>query len=256
MVKRKKDNNYIAPSKGWAKFFHRLFLFVTFPIRKPLWFLLILILMFFAPTFNGVKPSEVHLWYGEKIKLFFVNTTNKVQKVISTDELISKSKPMQVVDRPIKTSGRKMFEKAKSAPILVRTQIDVSTNTLEESKNLKANVVAETKSEQKTNIKKKLNLKYLDEPKKISGEAIIHNANELSINNEYIFLYGIYTDPNSENGIKAETYLRSETEGKIVECLINAYTYQNIATAICMVDGLDINRELVSLGYSKNVALD
>ena len=122
-------------------------------------------------------------------------------------------------------------------------------------KNLKY-VQEKVKPADKSEVKKKLNLKYLDKNKTLSGEAIIHNANELSINNEYIFLYGIYAEPNSENGIKAETFLRNETSGKTVECIINAYTYQNIATAICSASGVELNRKLVDLGYSKNVALD
>ena len=156
------------------------------------------------------------------------------------------------MERYVKTSGRKMFERAKSAPIVVRTQIDAKIEQPKQKINEEIKINVSPVSE----VKKKLNLNYLNNPRKISGKAIIHNANELSINDEYMFLYGIYAEPSSENGNKAETYLRSETEGKIVDCLINAYTYQNIATAICSANGVELNRELVKLGYSKNVALD
>ena len=258
MIKRRRNDDYIGPSKGWAKFFHRLFLIVTFPLRRPWWFLLILVLMFLAPTFNGVKPAEVHLWYWSKIKQFFVSTTDKAQKIfpstvnVSTPKSATKPQKVQVIDRHTKTSGRKMFERAKSAPVVVRTQINAK---IEPKKSVVA-IQEKNKSIVKSENKRNLKLKYLSEPKKVSGKAIIQNANELIINEEYVFLYGIYAEPNSENGIKAETYLRSETEGKTVECMINAYTYQNIATAICSASGVELNRELVNLGYSKNVALD
>ena len=65
MIRRRKnkerEDDYIGPAKGWAKFFHRLFLLVTFPLRKPLWTLLILLVLFLLPTFRGVKPSEVQI---------------------------------------------------------------------------------------------------------------------------------------------------------------------------------------------------
>ena len=44
--------------------------------------------------------------------------------------------------------------------------------------------------------------------------------------------------------------------GKDVKCEVKAYTFQSVPTAICTIDGININKQLVDLGYSKNVALD
>ena len=52
---------------GWAKFFHRLGRLLLLPFIHPVWTLLILMVLFLAPTFNGVKPVNVHKWYGKQI---------------------------------------------------------------------------------------------------------------------------------------------------------------------------------------------
>lgn len=252
--KEEKKDDYIGPAKGWAKFFHRLFLFVTFPLRKPWWTLLIVVILFLAPTFRGVKPAEVHLWYWKHIKNSSLQVKEKVtEKVTDKAKEIMEEIPQvvdvepvsqpqapaaKVVDMPVKSSGRKMFERAKSAPVVVR-----ETEPIEAK-------------EKPPVLQKKLNLEYLDEPKTISGPAKIINANEVVIGGIDMFLYGIYSDPKSANGKKAEEYLRKTTQGKEVSCVITAYTYQKIATGICTVGDIRLNYELVNKGYSKNVALE
>ena len=252
--KREKEDDYIGPAKGWAKFFHRLFLFITFPLRKPWWTLLIVVVLFLAPTFRGVKPAEVHLWYWNLIK----NSSSQVKEKV-TEKVTDKAKEImeeipqvvdvepvsqpqapivKVVDMPVKSSGRKIFERAKSAPVVVK-----EAEPVEAKEKLPA-------------LQKKLNLVYLDEPKTISGPAKIINANEVVIGGVDMFLYGIYSDPKSDNGKKAEEYLRKTTQGKEVSCVITAYTYQKIATGICTVGDIRLNYELVNKGYSKNVALE
>ena len=248
--RREKQDDYIGPAKGWTKFFHRLFLLVTFPLRKPLWTLLIVLVLFLAPTFQGVKPTEVHLWYWNHIKNSSSQVTDKVadkakeimEEIPQVVDVEPQSKPqtpaVKVVDMPIKSSGRKMFERAKSAPVVVREPEAIA------------------QPEKKTTLSKKLNLVYLKEPKTVSGSATVINANEIVVGGVDMFLYGIYSDPKSENGKKAEEYLRKTTQGQQVSCTITAYTYQKIATGICSVGETRLNYELVALGYSKNVALD
>ena len=248
--RREKQDDYIGPAKGWAKFFHRLFLLVTFPLRKPLWTLLIVLVLFLAPTFRGVKPAEVHLWYWNLIKNSSSQVTEKVTdkakqimeeipQVVDVEPVSQPQAPIvKVVDMPVKSSGRKIFERAKSAPVVVK-----EAEPVEAKEKLPA-------------LQKKLNLVYLDEPKTISGPAKIINANEVVIGGIDMFLYGIYSDPKSANGKKAEEYLRKTTQGKEVSCVITAYTYQKIATGICTVGDIRLNYELVNKGYSKNVALD
>ncbi len=260
MIRRRKEkersDDYIGPSKGWAKFFHRLFLLLTFPLRKPLWTLLIVAVLFLAPTFMGVKPAEVHLWYWQHIK----NSSEQVKNTV-TDKakqlgaelplaaapVAEPQKPAKVVDVPARESRRKMFERAKSAPVVVTE----TAPAIKEPAPAPAVQAAPQAA-----VKKKLNLKYLNQPKKISGAVIIHNANELTVGGTRLFLYGIYAEPASENGRAAADFLSRTIADKIVSCEILAYSFQSVATAVCTVDNINLNRELVNLGYSKNVALD
>ena len=254
--RREKQDDYIGPAKGWAKFFHRLFLLVTFPLRKPLWTLLIILVLFLAPTFRGVKPAEVHLWYWNHIKNSSSQVTEKVSdkakeiidempQVVDVEPASHPQAPaIKVVDMPVRSSGRKMFERAKSATVEVR-EVEPITQTDQK-----------IQIEKKIITPKKLELVYLKDPKIISGPAEVIDANEMIVDGIDMFMYGIYSNPKSENGKKAEEYLRQATKGQKVFCIVNAYTYQKIATGICSVGNKKLNYELVRLGYSKNVALD
>ena len=70
-----------------------------------------------------------------------------------------------------------------------------------------------------------------------------------------MILYGIYTDPAKYNQDDANQYLKELADGKILECKILAYTYRNIATGVCFLDGRSVNRNLVDAGFADNVAL-
>ena len=102
---------------------------------------------------------------------------------------------------------------------------------------------------------KDLNLVYLDTPERITGETIIYGANELSVDDTYLYLYGIYTNPNIHDVQKARTYLRELIADKNVECYIVAKTQKGLATAICFADGKNINQNMVNAYLADNIAL-
>ena len=260
--RRERDDDYIGPLRGWPKFFHRLFLLITFPLRKPLWTLLVLLVMFLAPTFRGIKPAEVHLWYWQQLKSSSdaISTTVADKAKTITDSLPmvavpeSENPPAKVVEVPVKKSSRTMFEQAKSAPVIVPEALqNVAPVVAKEPENA---VLPAAVSQQTEPVKKKLPLKYLEKPQTVSGVATIISANELKIGSIAMFMHGVYADPKSANGAAAFEFLYSETLNKNVFCQIVAYTYQGVATALCSVDGINLNRELVKRGLSKNVALD
>ena len=200
--RREKQDDYIGPANGWAKFFHRLFLLVTFPLRKPLWTLLIILVLFLAPTFRGVKPAEVHLWYWNHIKNSSSQVTEKVSDkakalieevphVVDVEPVSHPKEPSaKVVDMPVRSSGRKMFERAKSATVEVR-EVEPITQTDQK-----------IQTEKKIITPKKLELVYLKDPKIISGPAEVIDANEMIVDGIDMFMYGIYSNPKSENGKK------------------------------------------------------
>ena len=277
--------------KGWKKALHKLFMFITYPFRRPLIMLLILVVIFLAPTFRGVKPAEVHLWYWSKIKTVFSNVSEVVSQ--KTQDLLPENISIpnledfkgpekaieQVVEMPENTPQsvrRKMFEKARDDQASIQAVDILETEETvplpqeqpivrdnfqnPEKPSIPVSPVnahqEETIAAQPVREKKKLPLVYLNRAEEIAGKVRVNNANELEIKGKTIFLYGIYVDPRTQKGIEAKNYLKSLVADQEVNCSIEAYTYQGIATARCSVNGIDINRALVDGGYSKNVALD
>lgn len=132
---KKKDDDYLGPSKGLAKLFHRSMMFLLWPLRHPLWFVLVLFILFLAPTFRGVKPAEVHLWYwkhvtdafssvgtavSDKTKEIMPDLSNVSMPSITVKSTADRAVPApEVVEMPIQETRRKMFEKAKAAPVAI-----------------------------------------------------------------------------------------------------------------------------------------
>ena len=260
----KKTDDYIGPSTGVEKFFHKTMMFILFPLRKPLVFLGIVLVLFLAPTFKGVKPAEVHIWYWNHIKSLYQQVADK-SKILLPEASNQVVAPVlepavvpEVVNLPVKDTRRKMFERAKSSEPIVAVDIMKNQEIARLPKPEKAPTPTErpTPEVAKENVKKNLNLRYVDNPVTIKGYAKVINANELKIENTDLFLYGIYVDPNTAKGINGKGMLENLVRGKTVECQINAYTYQGIATGICTVGDININRTLVNSDISKNVALD
>ena len=67
-MRRRSNRDYFGPARGFKGFLHRIAMILLYPLRKPLIFFPLLILLYLVPTFIGAKPSEVHLWYWNKIK--------------------------------------------------------------------------------------------------------------------------------------------------------------------------------------------
>lgn len=272
--KKRKQDDYIGPQKGWAKFFHRLFLFLTFPLRKPWWTLAVLVVMFLAPTFSGIKPAEVHLWYWNLLKKSSVRVSDKAKTIIAEIPKVEvanvEPKSVKMAEVEKKSSGRKMFERAKSPPIVKTIQTSSSDVAAVSENDTDNEIVVEQQEPRVVNFEKpqvqsvntvkenhkNLDLIYVDEPKQIEGMAIVITANEIKVGNTELFLHGIYVSPYSDKGKRAKVFLMDTISGKDVKCEVKAYTFQSVPTAICTIDGININKQLVDLGYSKNVALD
>ncbi len=275
---KKKTDNF-GKLSGWSAFLHKVFLVVSYPFRKPLIFIPVVILLYLAPTFRGVKPTEVHVWYWSKIKSIFStvtsSVTNKTKDILPESakniiQQVTTSEPEKGIDQLVempkmtpKAVRRQMFEKAKSAPVAVdilttEEALAVPGFQTEGGKNAQKQApVVETAAlkQQVITVPRKLPLVYLDVPKEISGGIKVHNANEIEVGGTYLFLYGVYINPDSSEGINAKNFLEIMTKGQQVRCMILAYTYQDIATGMCYVGTKNINQTLVDEGLSRNVAL-
>ena len=282
-MRRRNDRDYFGPMTGFKGFLHRVAMILLYPLRKPLIFIPVLILMYLIPTFIGSKPSEVHLWYWNKIKngYNFVAETvsDKVKPIVGKTEVLmpelgGKMLPERGIDQLVGTKQkairRQMFEKAKSAPQAVDILENQEVVSVEEVKKEQALIQAEKTDaimeevakndnlqpeKQKIVVSETLPLIYVENQIDVSGAAIVQNANEMIVNGTYLFLYGIYVDPNTPKGIEAKKFLEQMVKGKTVRCNIVAYTYQEVATALCEIDGESINQKMVDEELSKNVAL-
>lgn len=285
-MKRRSNRDYFGPMTGFKGFLHRTAMFLLYPLRKPLIFFPLLILLYLIPTFIGARPSEVHVWYWNKIKSAYNSAAGVVSDKVNpwfadkeeaVPELGGKALPERGIDQLVgmrqKAVRRQMFEKAKSAPQAVdilenEEVVPVSEIKRDEQPQPAADVVQENDkiselSSRNTapagsatiTVSQKLPLVYLKDPVPVSGKALVQNANEIIVDGTYIFLYGIYVDPNLPKGIEAKKYLEQFVKDKVVRCDIVAYTYQDIATALCYVDDDSINQRLVDEEFSRNVAL-
>lgn len=286
-MKRRSNRDYFGPMTGFKGFLHRTAMFLLYPLRKPLIFFPLLILLYLIPTFIGARPSEVHVWYWNKIKSAYNSAAGVVSDKVNpwfadkeeaVPELGGKALPERGIDQLVgmrqKAVRRQMFEKAKSAPQVVdilenEEVVPVSEIKRDEQPQPAADVVQEYNdkiselSSRNTapagsasiTVSQKLPLVYLKDPVPVSGKALVQNANEIIVDGTYIFLYGIYVDPNLPKGIEAKKYLEQFVKDKVVRCDIVAYTYQDIATALCYVDDDSINQRLVDEEFSRNVAL-
>ena len=286
-MKRRSNRDYFGPMTGFKGFLHSTAMFLLYPLRKPLIFFPLLILLYLIPTFIGARPSEVHVWYWNKIKSAYNSAAGVVSDKVNpwfadkeeaVPELGGKALPERGIDQLVgmrqKAVRRQMFEKAKSAPQAVdilenEEVVPVSEIKRDEQPQPAADVVQEYNdkiselSSRNTasagsatiTVSQKLPLVYLKDPVPVSGKALVQNANEIIVDGTYIFLYGIYVDPNLPKGIEAKKYLEQFVKDKVVRCDIVAYTYQDIATALCYVDDDSINQRLVDEEFSRNVAL-
>ncbi len=286
-MKRRSNRDYFGPMTGFKGILHRTAMFLLYPLRKPLIFFPLLILLYLIPTFIGARPSEVHVWYWNKIKSAYNSAAGVVSDKVNpwfadkeeaVPELGGKALPERGIDQLVgmrqKAVRRQMFEKAKSAPQAVdilenEEVVPVSEIKRDEQPQPAADVVQEYNDKiselssrnmapagsSTVTVSQKLPLVYLKDPVSVSGKALVQNANEIIVDGTYIFLYGIYVDPNLPKGIEAKKYLEQFVKDKVVRCDIVAYTYQDIATALCYVDDDSINQRLVDEEFSRNVAL-
>ena len=281
-MRKRRDDDHIELT-GFPKYLHKFVRIISFPFRKPAIFIPLLILAYLIPTFIGAKPAEVHLWYWQKISGLFSTVKDKVQdtgKNIIPDAVKDLGKQTlntfrgheentdKIVNLPENSPRairRQMFEQAQNTTpkaidimqqpndVQVAQIVSQENSATAEPKPVEQPVLPEKAKEK---AKKKLDLIYLVTPQEFNGEALVRNANEIIIDGNNIFLFGIYVDPSSPKGIEGKAHLEKLVNGNSVKCIAEAYTKQGYATAYCFAGGKNLNYEMVDSGYSKDVALE
>lgn len=292
---------------GMAKFFHWVFMTLTYPLRHPFRFIIFLLAIALAllavPLAQHVPLKNTLSWYFSQNQNISVVSPHKKglpqPKVlhpsqrnthVSTAEILplselSASEPKQY--QPMKVPSKwleKKDEKEQESPMeedqqallaheeeaLPEASHEVSLPPEEPAKILQEPVQTaeiaqepEPLTEEVQELKDKpayrkdedLPLVYEDQPQRIKGKVMIFSPNEITVGKTYLILYGIYTNPQKYDVKAAEKYLTKLVRGKTVECDLVAYTYQNLPTGVCYVNGQSLNQKLVDAGFADNVAL-
>lgn len=279
MALKKKREEDLKKIGGFAGFLHKIVMFLTYPFRKPLRFLLFLAfigaIVYCVPVYYyKVEPRNIQDWY----KSLFDTVKEQVvlpQNLKGTDTLV------EVEQQPTaKDVRRQMFLKAsgnspQTVDVLAKESQDVVDikdirRAGEEAEAFKLPVAEVTKPVEVIEPEEEevdetfdynkhygeySNLDYLNEPITVSGEAIVHNANEMTVDGNYVFLYGIYANPKDGRGVRGKVFLKNFVQSEIVHCNILAYTKgEAVATAECYVGDIDINRLMVEKGFSDRVS--
>lgn len=294
MALRKRNDLYHDRNK-FVSFLFKLLLWLSYPFRRPLIFFPVLLLLYLAPTFAGVKPAEVHLWYWGKAKTgvqYAVDGIKNLWRKTDIDMSFIKSpfepsgldRLTEPSDNRPRSSKRQAFGQASGTP----QAVDVSKQAADEDVsvpffgsrdsddfdedadilpqfgavlNINKTVSLEERENpllRKPDTSYRRDIKglvYLDEPKPVSGKLTVYDSNTIDIDGTYMILFGIYASPGSETGSRGKYYLRSIVEGKEGICYVVAYTLNKVPTAICYVGNANINKLMVIKGFSSNAAL-
>lgn len=174
-----------------------------------------------------------------------------------------KYEPAEVVNVPLPEQSEKSFSEVKQQAEAEKNMM--KENRLQEGKN-KQNTfagdeayhdkIADFHPEQYYVKNTSLNLEYLQNVEYVEGEADIVGPNSMFVDDIFVFLYGLYSDPRMYDTRAAEQYLENITKDKTVSCYIVALSLRNDkATALCFVDDVFINKALTENGLAQNVAL-
>lgn len=298
-MKFKRRDDFYRDRNKLVSFLFKVLMFIGYPLRHPIIFVGVLIVLYLAPTFNGVKPTEVNSWYWQKITAAVAYVSDgigeKAKGIMSkTDNIIIESPfAAKGTDKLVKTSDmraknvrRQIFEKSKStpqavdilqqkdyiseaAPVIVpnegeevakaRLQMNDEQMLEDEKSIMEGYVRAERHAlEDKPDDDYRrdiISLNYLDNPKIVNGLAVAYDANTIAVEGNYLILFGIYANSVSDEGRRAKQFMNQIIGGQPVICKVVAYTYDKMPTAICYVNEVNINKQMVIKGYSKNMAL-
>ncbi len=270
--RRRKSDDYIGPATGAMKWINKIIRFLLFPFIHPLCFVIVLAVLggavvgihYFAdvaykdiPSWIANKGNIVYEDVSQKVDTGFIsNISDKITKM--TDKASGLWKKNDVVEnnvsqeevKPVRETvraiDRKAFRRSQDNPIDVKA-------TLENGQAKAMNTDKDPLFAYKRN--NSLGLTYRKEPRIVKGSVEVVNVNEIKINGEQMFLYGIYSQPTSTRGIDGAVYLKSLVMDKEVECHVVAFTQNAELTAVCAVDGFSINHKMVDMGFSQNVSL-
>lgn len=245
---------------GFAGFIHRVLMFITWPFRHVKLLLALLGVILIIPLLCGVAFSDISDWYIKKLYLTKIisikddATSSVSNKISGIAEKVKEILPQKVgeekKDKEIRFVSWNVaeFNKVKYKPIKKNEKkINLSNSFSTHYEGTISDYYIK-----RTDVA----LEYLSESEILYNVAEVSGPNSLYIDNTFMYLYGIYTNNKSYDVSMVQKYLEDLIVGKKVYCEIVAYTIQTqVATALCFVDGVLINKLLVDENLADNVAL-
>lgn len=256
----------------------------------------VLLVLIIIPTVEGIKKEDIVDWYKAKwahsdvykaknktiamMSRKFKNLKNNVKEILPEAEKekdvavqkksglvawhVAEFRKAKYVPKDQGTSASKNKVYDSNTFALIKEQMKKKNKVEEKEHNNIAPAVvmpnnspeAEDSLSDYYEIRTDLDLEYLDEPETIIGTATISGANDLYIEDTFVYLYGIYTNPRVYSVVEARDFLEAVTYGQQIECDVVAYSTQTHAkTALCFVNGVLLNKQMVVEGLADNVAL-
>lgn len=288
MAKQNQDSKKNGKIKQWT---HVLYEGISYPIRHPFVTMIVLLAFFRHELFDfGVKNfHKITLPYRQEAvvrKKVFQHSEKKVSdaKGVSSEKALEQpaelkqpaeqaknDEPARYANWNVGKFNKVKFEPLETSPTVtneasfaeVKQQAQIEKQQKEEILAEGEKITPENKTllsaqdlEQFYVKKNSLNLEYLPKPEIIFGEMKLVDANSLYVNDRFVYLYGVYSDPEFYDAEAAEKYLVDLVEDKNISCYVVAKSLRNnVGTALCFVDGLFINKLLTEQGYAQNVAL-
>ena len=208
------------------------------------------------PEPDDIQPTETHrfaVWNVPKFKKakYHPKSTLKAQESgtgNTREAFLALSKAAREKAEEIRNSANKANTPKKIIP-------DISANNNNLLDTDKSHFYSGALKEY-YKISPNLNLSYINEPETLYGKAEVIGPNSLSVNNVFMFLYGIYSDEEEYDVSAAEKYLRDVTANQPILCEIVAYAEPtHTATALCFANGIFINKSMINHNLAQNVAL-
>ncbi len=263
---------------------HTLYEWITYPLRHPVVTIVVLLAFFRHELFDfGVKNFHKILvpYRQENVvrnKDFQPLEKKVVKKDISNEksleqpaEQVKNDEPARYANWNVGKFNKVKFEPLEAVPATVTSEVSFAEVKQQAQTDKQQEVVLaeseKTTPENKTLLsardleqlyvkKSSLNLEYLPKPEIILGEMKLVDANSLYVNERFVYLYGVYSDPEFYDTEAAKKYLQELVEEKNISCYVVAKSLRNnVGTALCFVDGLFLNKLLAEQGYAQNVAL-
>lgn len=176
---------------GWSKLCHTLYMLITFPVRKPLYMLGIIIVLIAIPLIYGIRINDSLSWYKDKLPLEKMNEiTSKTSKMINENLSSVKNNVTAVLPEKFKNDTTKAQDKEEQVKF-----VSWNVAAFKKAKYEPQPLIKRAKKNNDTFIKSpKVEKQYIATKPQVvkkSDEYIMSESDEVADNNAKVYTYSI-----------------------------------------------------------------